>query len=283
MTLTDVAADLFLYLVTFRRQIRKGMTPEMSSVRAQIKDLIDEMENRVRDDAEISRQYEKVKYILVILADEILINSDWGYARAWEDNILEWEYFKSREAGQKFFELLDEQGMSDDKLAEIYFIALSLGFLGMYAGDQNKIAELKRRLYRMLPGRLTESDTKITPDAYYVGEGVKDIYRPVANFGMVAVICLVMLVGAAIVYPFIRNAIKGEIPKKLKEMKLAVPPMTRLAPMESGPPPATLPASLPGSAATPAPDGTAAPAAGGLPTGLPSGLPSGLPGEAPKK
>lgn len=252
MTLTDVASDLFLYLVTFRRQVRKGMTPEMGQVRAQLKEIIDEMDRRVRDDAEISRQYEKVKYILVILADEILINSEWAFAKAWEDQILEWDYFKTRVAGQRFFEMLNEDGMGNDKLAEIYYLSLCLGFLGIYAGEPSKIMDMKRKLYRMLPGRFTENDNRITPDAYFVGEGAKDIYRPVANFGLVAVICAIIFLSSPVVYYFMKKSALKDIPQYLREMKSEVKPVSVLPPAPAAP---SIPA--PAAAAVSAPPASA--------------------------
>jgi type IV/VI secretion system ImpK/VasF family protein len=224
MTLTEVCSDLFLFLVTFRRQVRKGMNPEISQVRQQLLDIFAEQDRLVQDDANVSRLYERVKYILVVLADEILINSNWAYSSAWEESLLEWEFFKTRVAGEEFFERLEREGETDEKLAEIYYLALSLGFVGKFNDNPTKISDLKRRLYRMLPGRFSDQDTKITPDAYYVAEGVKDIYRPLMNLGLITIVCAVLFLGLWVLYFVYRGDVMKDIRLLAKEMKAHAPP-----------------------------------------------------------
>jgi type IV/VI secretion system ImpK/VasF family protein len=225
VTLTDVCSDLFLFLVTFRRQVRKGMNPDVDQTRRQLLEIFSEQERRVRDDAKLARLYEQVKYILVVLADEILINSNWSFSRDWEEKLLEWEFFKTRVAGEEFFTRLEKEGERDEALAEIYYIALCLGFVGMHADEPTKIVDLKRRLYRMLPDRLSESEDRITPEAYYVAEGVKDPYQPLVNMGRIAVICAALFVGIFITFGAVRREVKSETRERSLEMKKAVAPI----------------------------------------------------------
>lgn len=224
MNLTDTCSDLFLYLVIFRRQVRKGMTPEMAVVRRQLLDIFEEQKQMVSGDANLEKLYERVKYVLVVLADEILINSNWAYSSAWEDEILEWEFFKTRIAGEEFFNLLESEGEKDEELAEIYYTALSLGFVGQYADSPTRIFDLKRRLYRMLPGRFSDQDTRITPDAYYVAEGAGDPYKSLINLGRIALVCATILIGMLIIYPIVKNSITRDLRGYLIEMKSAVKP-----------------------------------------------------------
>lgn len=224
MTLTDVCSNLFLFLVTFRRQVRKGMSPDMNQVKSQLLEIFEEQGRLVQDDANLSKLYDRVKYIMVVLADEILINSNWTYSGAWEEAVLEWEFFKTRIAGEEFFNRLEREGETDEKLAEIYYLALCLGFVGQYNDNPTKILDLKRRLYRMLPGRFSDQDTKITPDAYYVAEGAKDIYRPLVNLGRIAIVCFVLLIGLWGSYYLLKRSTVTEIKDYEKEMKAKVPP-----------------------------------------------------------
>lgn len=235
MNLTEVCSDLFLFLVTFRRQVRKGMNPELGQVRQQLLEIFSEQERLVQDDANLQKLYDRVRYILVVLADEILINSNWAYSSAWEESLLEWEFFKTRVAGEEFFERLEREGETDEKLAEIYYLALSLGFVGKYNDNPTKISDLKRRLYRMLPGRFSDQDTKITPDAYYVAEGVKDIYKPLTNLGLIALVCGVLFIGLWVVYFIYRGDVMKDIVRLEKEMKAHVPPDVTVASMAPTP------------------------------------------------
>ena len=93
MTLNEVASDLFLFLVTFRRQVRKGLIPDMYQVRSQLLDIFEAQERHASEDARLEKLYEKGRYPLVVTADEILINANWAYSAQWEDEILEYEFF----------------------------------------------------------------------------------------------------------------------------------------------------------------------------------------------
>ena len=189
MTLTEVASDLFLFLVTFRRQVRKGLTPDPGQVRQQLLDILEEQQRRARDDANLEKLYEKARYPLVVTADEILINSNWTYSAQWEDEILEYDYYKTRIAGEQFFSMIEDLGDAEEELAEVFYICLCLGFVGRYKNDAEELRRLKRRLYRMVPGRIRDDEKRLTPDAYYVAEGTTDIIKPLVNLGRILIIC----------------------------------------------------------------------------------------------
>ncbi|MCL5270119.1 MAG: DotU family type IV/VI secretion system protein [bacterium] len=225
MTLSEVASDLFLFLVTFRRQVRKGLVPEIHQVRSQLLDIIAEMERKVRDDAKLAKLFEKARYPLIVTADEILINANWTYSAQWEDEILEYEFFKTRVAGEEFFTMIEDLGDAEEEMAEIFYQCLCLGFVGRYKDDAEELRRLKRRLYRMLPGRVSDDEKRITPDAYFIAEGVKDIYKPLVNLGRVLVVCVTLLIVLWGGYFYYAHSV---IPSKIKayatEMKEKVAP-----------------------------------------------------------
>lgn len=228
-SLPQACANLFLFLVTFRRRVRHGIMPEVDEVRGQLKNIFDEQARAVSEDPRLEQAYQKIHYALVVLADEILINSNWSYAGAWEDELLEWDYFKTRIAGEEFFTKLEEEGEKDERLTEIYYIAMCLGFEGKYKGQPDKLIEMKRRLYRMLPGRFSDQEDRITPDAYFVGEGAKDVYRPMVNLGRIALVCVTLLAGLWVTNYFFTREVRAQIIRHVKEMKAEVPP-TNLPP-----------------------------------------------------
>ena len=53
------------------------------------------MDIRSRKDPRLDALYQKAKYPLVILADEIILNSDWQHSTIWEQNLLEQKYFNT--------------------------------------------------------------------------------------------------------------------------------------------------------------------------------------------
>ncbi len=225
MTLNELASDLFLFLVTFRRQVRKGLIPDIYQVRSQLLEIFETQQQRASEDPKLEKQYQKGRYPLVVTADEILINANWAYSSQWEDEILEYEFFKTRIAGEKFFETIEELGDEDDSVAEILYHCLALGFVGRYKGDAEELRRLKRRLYRMLPGRVGEDDKRISPDAYFVAEGVKDIYKPLMNLTRIVLICGTLLIVLWIGFFYYRTfVIPSKIKEFAKEMRQAAAP-----------------------------------------------------------
>ena len=216
MKLTDVCSRLFLYLVTFRRQVRNGVEFDPEQVRAQVIELLAEQERLVREDANLARQYERIKYVLHVLIDEIMINT---WSDRWQDRLLEWEFFKTRLAGEEFFSRLQSEGERDPELTEIYYLALCLGFTGKYQDQPEKLRDLRWRLYRMLPDRPGEEERRVTPDAYYVAEGAREPFRPVAGLGRVLVICVALLIGLFSINFFVKRDMVDRIHQLVVEMR----------------------------------------------------------------
>jgi type VI secretion system protein ImpK len=97
--------------------------------------------------------YKEAQYIMASLADEVFLNIEWAGRSYWEDNLLESKIFGTHDAGDLFFSNLDDFLQTRDPLrkdiAELYLLALGLGFQGKYRGidDQGKIDAYKQALY----------------------------------------------------------------------------------------------------------------------------------------
>lgn len=161
-----LASPLFLYLVTFRRKVRKGYQPDEAEVRQDLEKIITNMDLRSRKDPRLDALYQKAKYPLVILADEILLNSDWEHAGNWERNLLEEKHFNTNIGGDKVFMIAEELMHDEDELAAILYTAVSLGAKGRYHRRPEKLQEIKSKLYRQLGEYLGDVQNIITPDAY---------------------------------------------------------------------------------------------------------------------
>lgn len=85
------------------------------------------------------RVFEKARYTMAILADEIFLNHDWEGASAWNYNLVESQLYKTRIAGQIFFDeiekLLERQDQDNLELAQIYLLTLSVGFEGKFRNN----------------------------------------------------------------------------------------------------------------------------------------------------
>ncbi len=163
-----LASPLFLFLVSFRRKVRKGYHVAEPEVRAELEKIVTEMEMKSRRDPRLDVLYQKAKYPLVILADEILLNSDWKASQEWEKNLLEQKHFNTNIGGDKVFQIADEIMHDEVELAVILYTAISLGVKGRYHRQPEKLQEVRSKLYRQMGEYLGDVQNVITPDAYHV-------------------------------------------------------------------------------------------------------------------
>lgn len=163
-----LASPLFLFLVSFRRKVRKGYQVDEAEVRQELDKIFTEMELRARRDLHLDALYQKAKYPLVILADEVLLSCGWDQAERWQQGLLETQHFKTNIGGDKVFQIAEELMHDEVELAVILFTAICLGVEGRYHGRPEKLQEVKSRLYRQMGDYLGDVQNRITPDAYHV-------------------------------------------------------------------------------------------------------------------
>jgi type IV/VI secretion system ImpK/VasF family protein len=102
----------------------------------------------------------------VILADEIVLNSDWEHSERWEHNLLEQKHFNTNIGGDKIFMIADELMHDEQELATILYTAVGIGVKGRYHLRPEKLQEIKSKLYRQLGEYLGDVQNILTPDAY---------------------------------------------------------------------------------------------------------------------
>ncbi|MGE3166146.1 MAG: DotU family type IV/VI secretion system protein [Planctomycetota bacterium] len=161
----DVCAKFFLFLTTFRRNAGRIET-DATWLRRNLVQLVEEQEAELRAYPDLKTIYQKARYPIVALADEVALNTSWRGQQEWEDELLEQHFFGTSIAGEDFFERLKEVRPDEDQLAEIYFICLSLGFRGRYRSRPEERQELQQRLYSQIPNRITKKSDLLSPGVY---------------------------------------------------------------------------------------------------------------------
>lgn len=169
MTLLEVCEPIFQYVCRLNRSARKGVSPEMAAVRAELKDLL----SRAKAEAEAARlrdQYEKVSRVLVFFADFTIRRSRLPFAEDWKR--LSHELDPPEMAyEQKFFEMLDaeladESDAARERLA-VYYACIGLGFTGLYAGRPDDLRRYMSRLSARLRGMMdADPAARICEEAY---------------------------------------------------------------------------------------------------------------------
>lgn len=177
MTLPELASELFIYLVIFRRKVAAQISTSAPSVANDLEMIFARMDERAQSDAGLSERYgldleasrERIplRKILAIIADGLVIGSDWEHAFDYRaEHLLENKLYTSNEGGDLFYDWLDRLPAADAEAREIGFTALALGFQGRYARQPEKRTETKRKLYNSLPERVLDVSEKVTPSAY---------------------------------------------------------------------------------------------------------------------
>ena len=165
--LYELATPLFLYLVSFRRKVRKGYPVSATMVKGELQEIFRRMEQEARHDRHLHTLYEEARYPLVVVADEVLLHSDWEHAEEWKNqHLLEQELYHTTTGGDDIFELASELEHHRTELAAVLFTALSLG---SYHSKRDKLPEVKSKLYYQLTEYLSEAKAEeLTPQAYHV-------------------------------------------------------------------------------------------------------------------
>jgi type IV/VI secretion system ImpK/VasF family protein len=167
-TLGEACAPFFLYLVTFRRNAETSAL-DVDGLHEALQGGIEFVGSSCERDPDLTRQFERIWYALVVTADQIVLSSGWPQRGAWSLRLLESHYFKSFEGGSKFFriveEVLNDTGPEAPALAEVLFTCMGLGFQGELMGERRELERLRGRLFEK--SRLAAATgTHLTPEAY---------------------------------------------------------------------------------------------------------------------
>lgn len=120
--------------------------------------------------------YKEAQYIMAALTDELFLNLP-GFTgkQYWSENLLESRLYGTHEAGDLFFKKLDDFLEKRDAvrrdIAEVYLLALGVGFKGKFRGmpDQRQLDYYRRELYIFInheEPRLYQGEDRLFPQAY---------------------------------------------------------------------------------------------------------------------
>lgn len=185
--------------------------------------LLEAQARKVRDygSDEQRRQHQVALYATAALIDEVLLMElDWPGRTAWLDLLLEYRFFRTRVAGQRFFELVEQLllkepgGVAQSDLAAIFLLALKLGFKGAHRGalGEEKLRALRPRLLKRARQSQAADDAHLFPQAYQFQVRGQDArlapLRPWLRAGTYALLAYLLFSSAiwlAIVQPFINR------------------------------------------------------------------------------
>lgn len=121
---------IFLYVLGLLERIERSehreAEEEMERIRNQFRDAEAQLGS--------TPEWELAKYALAAWIDDVLIEAPWSGRNWWENNSLEFGYFKTRDRGTLFFAKAKEaQEIAQRNALEVFYVCVVLGFRGLYA------------------------------------------------------------------------------------------------------------------------------------------------------
>jgi type IV/VI secretion system ImpK/VasF family protein len=226
MSLRDLVSELFLYLVVFRRKARNKEPLRLETVANDLERIFSRMDQRAAQDPMLDHKYQRLRKVLVAIADGIVSGSDWDLALDYRTAyLLENRFYQTTTGGDYFYDELAKLGAEEADAREVYFLALALGFQGRLARQPEERLEMKQRLYRGLSGAIVDKE-KVTPQAYEHTDERDCSVAPVARFGRYAIILAGMLTFFLLTGVIVYNTMKRDINRHITEIEQRVPKRT---------------------------------------------------------
>jgi len=151
--LTDCFMETIAY-VTFFLQPATSRQPPFDHVKTNILRLLSKSEELVKEGLFSQEDYDAGRFAVCAWIDEAILNSSWNQRQQWQREQLQRFFYGTTEAGEEFFERLNNLGPHQREVREIYYLCLILGFSGRYChpGDEPLLDHLKVSNLKLLLG-----------------------------------------------------------------------------------------------------------------------------------
>jgi len=204
MKLLELYEDIFQYVCRLNRMGKAQVHPEYARVRADIKELLDQVMRSAATDVRLLNQVKELELPLVFFLDNLIVTSRLKFVQQWAENRLAKE--RNELAGdERFFDMLERDlGSTSDEAAErlaVYYICLGLGFTGMYQSQPEQIRRYMEQIFpRVRQWIDSDSRTKISDEAYRFTD-TRVLTEPPSNkIILVAIVFVFLSLSVLVVY-----------------------------------------------------------------------------------
>lgn len=195
MRLTTCFMELVAYAAYFLRSADKKQPP-YDQVKADVLRLLSQSETCLKDGLVSQEDFDLARFAICAWVDEAILNSPWQEKKRWQTEQLQRHFYGTTEAGEEFFERLNNLGPHQREVREVYYLCLAMGFKGRYIheGDEFLLEQLKTSNLKLLTGTslgLPSLDRgELFPEAYpTVAQEMKAQSRKF-RFSALAWVCL---------------------------------------------------------------------------------------------
>lgn len=171
MHLTDCFMELVAYVAYFKKTVNTKQPP-FEQVKADVTRLLTQSENCLRKGLYPQDEFDQARFAICAWVDEVVLGSAWTHKGLWQRELLQRIYYNTAEAGEEFFERLNNVGLHQRDVREVYYLCLALGFMGRYGrkGDEFLLEQLKASNLKLLAGSSVGvpslERTDLFPEAY---------------------------------------------------------------------------------------------------------------------
>ncbi len=129
-SLADLCSDFFVLGL----QIQNGQVelPDAQSLKQNVLLLFDSLKAKGKQYGILATDIEEASFALAAFLDEIIQYSNWPGKQVWAAHPLQADLFSESRAGVRFFERLEKLRRSSPHVVEVFYICLTLGFMGEY-------------------------------------------------------------------------------------------------------------------------------------------------------
>lgn len=216
--LVDKFSRLITYVLFLTNSLDQGEQPDFQKVYNEIMQLIDEMEKGAGSNSD---DYINARFAVFAWIDEMVMNSNWQAKNDWLKETLQRRYYQTSDAGELFFDRLNQTGIHQNQVREVYLVCLALGFEGRYCSPDDKylLDQLKVSNLRVLTGSSlgvpTMDQAGLFPEAKHANVDENMLMEDSRRFSFstisIAVLPVLLLVTFFIVYSFILENAGREI------------------------------------------------------------------------
>lgn len=148
-------AETFAPCFTLILKLRAGNEfGDPDTLRRRTKELLDDAEREALRTGVSPEQIRTAKFALVAFIDETVLSSDWSQKETWASTPLQLELYDQYDAGEVFFDRLEqlrENPKANAEALEIYYLCMTLGFKGKYQiHGQERLREIIEQTYEDL-------------------------------------------------------------------------------------------------------------------------------------
>jgi type VI secretion system protein ImpK len=192
--LAEHFAPCFAYVLKVQASSALG---EPDELRRTVKEVLSQCESDAQDAGFGTDAIEQATFAVVALVDETILSSNWAGTNQWMKTPLQLELYDQFDAGEVFFDRLDElseRPAENAQVLEVYYLCMTLGFKGKYQlQEQGRLRELIESTAQMLDETPETGADELAPHGQPRDQAATDVRRKIPSWVIAAAASLLGL------------------------------------------------------------------------------------------